>query len=484
MENPTVDETGQPIDPETAIDPGVGSAENTEQADGASSDINAPLKENDQEDQIANFDNASDSDGNVPVSPEGLPESPEGTEENERKPERVRRFATLMNLINSVLGAGILGVPASMHNCGVVIASILLIIVAVMTQFGAVLTIKLQYRTKANGFDELAQLVLGKWGSIALSISTVLFCYSCMIAYLVIARDYIVSWFDAAGVDFSSKFAQAMVVLINSLAVPIPLLIPRSITFLSYFSFATVVSIFFFFVSIIVKASIALPNGLGPGVRFFKGGMGLFSSISIYALAFCLPAVILPILNPYNPDVRKRSKVTLVAMIICTIVTLVPGVLGYLSLGENTKNNVLNSYPSNDVLMILVKIAFYLVVSFSYPCVGQSVLSSWSQLIFKVNNHAELPNKKRAVVLLVGNIIALAIAMVLPNIRPALSVGGSVGGALDSFVFPPLIWVVLSKRPKTAPRNVLMILYTIFGITITCICIYQSVVDAIDEFTK
>jgi len=175
-------------------------------------------------------------------------------------------------------------------------------------------------------------------------------------------------------------------------------------------------------------------------------------------------------------------------MIACTILIIVPGILGYLILGTKTitnkDSNVLNNFDDKDVLIMIVKIGFYLVVSFSYPCVGQSVMSSWSQLIYKVNNQANLSNGKRAVVLILTNAIALGIAMLLPNIRPALSVGGSVGGALDSFVFPPLIWVVLSKRPKTAPRNVLMILYTIFGLAISCICIYQSIVDAIDEFSK
>lgn len=404
--------------------------------------------------------------------------------EGHENPARVRRFATMMNLINSVLGAGILGVPGSMNSCGVIVASVLIIVVAAMTHFGSILTIKLQYRTKANGFDELAEMVLGKVGAIIFSISTVLFCYSCMIAYLVIARDNIISWFDAGGIDFTSKTAKALIVLINSCVIPIPLTIPKSIGFLGYFSFATVVCVIFYFIAMVVKAIIMLPDGVGPGVVMAKGGMELFSAISVYALAFCLPAVLLPIIRPYNQDVAKRGVVTLWAMIVCTILILVPGILGYLCKGTTASSNILNDFGKGDVLFMIVNIGFYLVVSFSYPVVAQSVMSSWSQMIYKVNNQADLPNCKRAIVLLLTNGIALLIAMVLPNIRPALSVGGSVGGALDSFVFPPLIWVVLSKRPWKAPRNLAMIAYGIFGFAVTCICIYQSVVDAIDEFSK
>ena len=105
-------------------------------------------------------------------------------------------------------------------------------------------------------------------------------------------------------------------------------------------------------------------------------------------------------------------------------------------------------------------------------------------MIFKINNQTDLPNGKRIIILIITNIIALGIAMALPSIKPAIAVGGAFGGALDSFVFPPLIWVVLSKRPWKAPRNLIMIAYTVLGLAISCICIYQSVKDAIDEFKK
>jgi amino acid permease len=438
-----------------------------------------PKQETEEEREIL------DSDVEVPTTPDGLPIDHTVEHGDSEEQVRTRRFATITNLVNSVLGAGMLGVTNSMKGCGYVIGSILIIVVALLNHFGSILTIKLQYRTKAEGFDELAKIVLGRWGSYALSISLLVFCYSCLVAYLVIAGDNYISWFDLAGVKITGKGWRMLIVAVNALVVPIPLTIPKSLKFLSYFAFINLVCVILFFIVMVIKAIQLLPKqGLGPNVVAVKGGMGLFSAVAVYSLTFCLPSVILPLIKTYNPDLPKRGVVTLWAIGICAFVVLVPGVLGYLILGDNSKGNILVSFPSNDVLMVIVRIAFYFVTSCSYPAVCKSVMSSWSMLFYNENEPNFLPKCKRAFIIILSNIIPLIIAMILPNITPALSIGGALGGALSSFFFPPLIWVVLSKKSWKTPRNLGFIAYTIFGFIIVCICTYQSVVDAIKAFSE
>ena len=494
-----VDASGQPLDPELALS--AGQTENgialenldetkdstaTTPDSGSEGQIDINLNDNTSytiENMQRKKKNALESDEEeTEVSEDGLPKDVPVKMEEVNEKGTIKRFATIMNLVNSVLGAGILGVPNSMHNCGVIVASILIIIVALMTEFGAILTIKLQHRTRANGFDELAGITLGKFGMIAVPITVFLFSYSCMVAYLVVACDSLISWFSLGGIKITGNW-RSLVVLINSLVLPIPLCIPRSIQFLSYFSFATFVSVFIYFIAMVVKAIQILPNGMGEGIVLAKGGMPLFSAISVYALSFCLPSVMLPILHPYNKSVSKRSGVTTWTMAICSFLVLVPNILGYLCTGDKVTSNILLSFPDDDYLILVVRIGFYLVVSFSFPVIGQSVMSSWSEVIYKKNDHAELDNCRRAIVILLTTVIPLVIAMFLSNITPALSVGGAVGGALDSFVFPPIMWVALSKRPKTAPRNLLMIAYAVVGLVVSVICIYQSIVDAITAFS-
>ena len=97
----------------------------------------------------------------------------EDEEEDIYQPIRVHRFATIMNMLNSLLGAGILGVPCSMMNIGIIPSILLLLFIAFLSHVCTVLTIKLQIRTNADGLDDLAFRILGRIGSTSLSIMSV-----------------------------------------------------------------------------------------------------------------------------------------------------------------------------------------------------------------------------------------------------------------------------------------------------------------------
>jgi len=399
------------------------------------------------------------------------------------EPGRVRRFATIMNMLNSLLGAGILSVPASLDYCGIIPSLIILTVVAALSHVSTVMIIKLQARTKADGLDDIALIVTGKTGSFILSILSILFCFSCMIGYLVIGGDIILSWFRLGSINFGSTGSRALLILLYALILPGALTIPKEIKVLSYFSTATVFFILYFVLVIIIKAGIGLPrDGIGKGLSAAKMGMGIFSSFSVYGLAFGLPAISLPIIAPYNKDLHKRSIVSFASILICYFLVIIPGILGYLTLGENCQDNILNSFPDDDTLILTVRIAFFFVVSFSYPCIGQTVISSWAQLIYHKNSQNDLSSFKRYVILAFTNFIPIIIAMFLPKVRPAIGVAGSMGGCAIDFVYPPIMWIILSKQKWSSKQNVLCIIFAVFGVISAVICTYQAIVDAINSF--
>ena len=109
----------------------------------------------------------------------------------------------------------------------------------------------------------------------------------------------------------------------------------------------------------------------------------------------------------------------------------------------------------------------------------------WSTLIFKEGSPASLITWKRAIILILANIFPLLIAMFLPSVKPALSIGGALGGCLVDFVFPSVLYLKLDrgKHPLHYWRNVLLIAFAIFGILAAVISTYQSIVDAIHAFS-
>lgn len=421
------------------------------------------------------------------VGPDGLPieEFQEEPSQEEAPPLRVRRFATIMNILNSLLGAGILSVPHSFVYCGIVPSLIILSIIAILSHVGTVMTMKLAMRQECDSLADLAEKILGKPGSISILICSMLFCVSCMVGYLIICSGTIASWFSIGGIDVTNTlWKKAILITVYGLVFPMAFTVPRDIGFLAPFSMMTFGCICFFILAICIKAGQNLPykGEDKPEIVIAKGDMGLFSAISIYGLAFALPVIILPIIKPYNPDMRKRSIISFWSTFLCFVCVVLPGILGYLIYGDGTENIILDNFSNKDPLMICVRVGFFIVVSFSYPCIGQSLLTAWSSIIWKESNQGGLPFKKRIVVLVVTNIIPLLLAILLPNAGPALSIGGAFGGCMVDFFYPALMWIKISKKPISHWQNLLCILFAIFGIVSAAIATYQAIVDCINAF--
>lgn len=395
---------------------------------------------------------------------------------------RTRRFATVMNLLNALLGAGILSVPNSFTNAGIIPSIFLLILMAALSHIGTVMTVRLQAETDAVSFPDLAERLLGRYGALALSVMSLLFLVTAQLGYLILGCDMIVSWFAVAGIEIKGMWKRALIVACYALLLPIPLTIPKKTDYLKYISTTTVGAVLLFDVVLVIKSSIKFRDvGLGD----FKWGfadMRLFSSLSIYGLAFALPVVVLPVIAPYNHNLHKRNIVSAAAIIACFTLVLIAGLFGYLSFGQETESNILKNYADNDPLMIVVRVAFLLVVSFAYVAMGQSTPGAWSQIIFKDSKAKELPPLKRIIIILISNGPQLLVAMFLANAKPALSIGGAMGGCMADFFFPAIMWIKNSKNGWGHWENVLCIIFAIFGLVTTVISVYQAILDAIDSF--
>jgi hypothetical protein len=146
--------------------------------------------------------------------------------------------------------------------------------------------------------------------------------------------------------------------------------------------------------------------------------------------------------------------------------------------------NIIDTYPDGDPLMIAVRVGFFVVVSFSWPLTHPAVAASWGAMLYGVNNPIDLDGVRRVVVLVASNAIPLVIGMFLREVRPALEVGGAIGGCIGNFSFPALMWVIHSDKPKRHWSNVLAIGLFVFGIGTAILSTYYAILDAIDAFSE
>lgn len=390
----------------------------------------------------------------------------------------------VMNILNTVLGAGILSVANSFTFCGIIPSVIMLVGAAIFTYISTIFVVKMAQITNSDSLGYLANRTIGKYGTTLLSISLLCFCYACMTAYLIMATEIIQGWLLLLGIKTDSFAKRSVVAIVYSLALPIMLTVPKQVKFLNYASTFCFFSLLTYAFGMVYKSITILPSqGIDPTVETSNVGIKIFNSLGIYSLSFALAGVIIPVIRHMEPNLHKRYIATGTAFFMSFLITLIPGILGYLIFGARAKPLILSNFADDDVLFIIVRVACFIVLTASYPALGVTILAVFSRVFYKTENHTALAWKHRIVVLLCQNILPLTITIFLPNVRPAMGIGGAFGAGISNLILPPLMWVIFNEKRWHHWSNLLCLLMFAVGTAAAGIATYEAVLDCINAFS-
>lgn len=134
--------------------------------------------------------------GVVTVTFNQLKESVEGTanEDNSTSSDIPGNSSVLtasFNFINSIVGAGIIGIPYAIQRCGFVTGVLMLAFVAYLVYQSVTMLIDCGVKARKLDFEELAEYLLGRTGYYAALVFMFLFAYGAQVAYLVVIGDTI-----------------------------------------------------------------------------------------------------------------------------------------------------------------------------------------------------------------------------------------------------------------------------------------------------
>lgn len=397
-------------------------------------------------------------------------------------------FGTFMNLLNLMHGSGMLTISNSFTFCGLVPSTMVFLFAALVCYGIGVMTIKLSFNLETDSLGEMVSKYLGKYGAGLYHFSMILFCLSCMISYVIIGGTTVCEWIGWTGIDIKpdneNKWYYKLVVLGFSI-LPVSFTIPKKMGCLSGFSFFSVVCLFVYVIAIIYRGIAKLPfDGINPTVKTSDFRIEALNSFSLYLLSFSLAAFILPVLATTHPVYKRRLGLMSLSYLCCILFVGSTGLIGYLLFGADAAPNILNSFPSSDILMVIVRICYFFVITATYPVIALSIMQTLSRVFYNIDNPVDLPNKSRAIVLVIVNLPTVLLGMFMPNIRPAMAIGGAFAGCVTNFILPPLVWIRSSKEKLSHWSNVGCILIIVFGVVSTVTCTYESIVDAIREFKK
>lgn len=149
-----------------------------------------------------------------------------------------------LNLSNSTLGAGVLGLPFVARQAGVVLAVVMLVACGLLTDWTLHLLLRCHELTGLPTYEAIGERCFGRRGSVAVAVGILLINFGAMIAYLVIVGDLVAPLIAVPDIRYA-------VVLVTA-AVAFPLCLVRG-RLLALVSAASVVLVVIFVVLVVAQ---------------------------------------------------------------------------------------------------------------------------------------------------------------------------------------------------------------------------------------
>ncbi|XP_020234236.1 amino acid transporter AVT6B-like [Cajanus cajan] len=368
-------------------------------------------------------------------------------------------LGAVFNLSTTIIGSGIMGLPACVKKLGMVPGLIVIILIAFMTEKSIEFMIRVSKAGNFSSYGSLMGDAFGEYGKALVHICIVANNIGGLIIYMIIIGD-VISRTTSSGTHHSGVLEgwfgvhwwtrQTFVLLFSTLVVFAPLVSFKQIDSLK-FTYALSVGLAIIFVVIFVGISIfkiiiggiEMPR-LFPIITDITSFFELFTVVHVLVTAYICHYNIHSIDNELE-DSSQMHSVVRTSLGLCASVYLLTSFFGILLFGEGTLDDVLANFdtdlgiPFGSVLNDVVRFSYASHIGLVFPVIFYSVRVNLDGLIFSSSRPLAQDNIRFALITvsLIG-VIFLG-ANFIPNIWDIFQFIGATTAVCVGFIFPAAI---------------------------------------------
>mmetsp|Transcript_28621 Transcript_28621/g.42316 ORF Transcript_28621/g.42316 Transcript_28621/m.42316 type:complete len:544 (+) Transcript_28621:69-1700(+) len=364
------------------------------------------------------------------------------------------------NLINSIVGAGIIGIPYALKESGLVAGALLLVLASYCTDKSLRMLVELAHfhpRLKSIDvltFEDLMFLPFGVTGSNFVLASMLVMAYGAMVAYLLIIKDTVPIVMGLGDDPGEGSFMEReFVMIVTSLIIVVPLSMQRDMSSLSFTSAISVMAdiALVFIISIFapVKESVKEAGGLLAVISGNWISSGFFIGFGVLTTAMACQHSAFIVSGSLNKLNSKRwSIVTMISISIACILCSILGIAGYLAFLDDTQGDVLNNFDYGTIEATVARALLAFTMFFTYPMEAFVARHVIMQLFYKGDidgdsTEESLCFNRRIKWTMVIFLATLIPAILVDNLGPVLSITGSLGGCFLAYIAPGLAYLGL-----------------------------------------
>lgn len=367
------------------------------------------------------------------------------------------------NLMNSIVGAGIIGIPYSLRESGLIAGLFLLVLVAYLTDKSLRIIVGLaSFHPKLKNrdvrtFEDLAAYPFGIKGYNFISINMFIMAYGAMLAYLLIIKDTIPS---ILGVH--DRLSRTLIMIATSMTIMLPLSMQRDMASLSITSLfsvlADIVLVGFITAFSPVRDTVQQAGGFEKVLE--KDGINptIFIGLGILSTAMaCQHSAFIVSESLRNKTMAKWARVTGFSISASAALCAILGVSGYLGFLDETKGDVLNNFDHDSSIANVARFLLAITMFFTYPMESFVARHVLVQLIHGGDldgrddpSHSGQDGEEAGGILCMNRrqtwsfaiyLLTLFPALFVDDLGPVLSITGSLGGGCIAYFGPGLVYL-------------------------------------------
>ncbi|KAK2982827.1 hypothetical protein RJ640_021317 [Escallonia rubra] len=373
-------------------------------------------------------------------------------------------YGAVFNLTTSIIGAGIMALPATMKVLGLIVGIVLIFLMGILSEVSVELLVRFSVQCKAASYGEVVQAALGRPARILSEICIIINNAGVLVVYLIIMGDVMSGSIRHIGVFdqwlgngvWDHRKLLILVVVVIFLA---PLCALDKIDSLSLTSAASVALAVVFVLVACVIALIKLVEGkldaprLAPDFGSKKAILDLLVVIPIMSNAYVCHFNVQPIYNELEGrSPQKMNRVGRITTVLCVFVYASTAIAGYLLFGKDTESDILTNFDKDlgirfsTALNYVVRVGYILHLVLVFPVIHFSLRQTVDALVFE--GSAPLSESRKRCLVLTFVLLGLIYlgSTMIPSIWTAFKFTGATTAVSLGFTFPALISLRLSKH--------------------------------------
>ncbi|KAJ2403119.1 hypothetical protein GGI23_000198 [Coemansia sp. RSA 2559] len=363
-----------------------------------------------------------------------------------------------LNLVNTIIGSGILALPYALKEAGFYSGIAALLAVAALIHLALNMMVLAGRRTGLYKYEAVSEAALGRAGYHILGLGLAISSIGSCISYLIIIGDTATGIAQAVfGVNILTS--RGAVIALASMAFTLPLLFFRTLDRLVKPSAVSTLCLPAIVAIVAIRGpTYALPEPAPTPVW----GPSFLPAFGVIAFAYsCTQTCFQTYTTLSVKTMDEWRKATLFATGTAVLVYLAFSIVGYKSFGLLTDPNVLNNFSADDALANVARALLAFSITLTYPMQFYPIRDLLGSMLLglSVDSHEEpAQNRWRFHVLTVALFAStLGVALAVDDLGFVFKLIGTAASSLLVFVLPGIIYLALvspySWRSKAAATD-------------------------------